>query len=243
MYSLGIKTYFATEALEAYRRVKLSATSGYVEYADGDNPGIGFTLAPAALGEQVSVQLRSFNGTVQLEAAGAIALGGDVYGAADGKIEDVVGSNLIGIALQAATAAADVIEVLPVGASVKKTALAVYDFAVHGGSIGAIGLGVTLPNKAVITGGFVDVITTCTTASADAGTMALHANSAGDLVAAIAVSDASNPWDAGRHDIIPDNTGSTAVKLTAARELTATIATQAFTAGKFVLSVDYVVSI
>lgn len=125
-----------------------------------------------------------------------------------------------------------------------RVARATYDFAVKGGAIGAIGLGVTLPDNAVVIGGFVDVITTCTTAGADAGTMAIHVESAGDIVAAIAVSDVSNPWDAGKHAIVPkaNTPESTGVKLTAARQITATIAGQAFTAGKFVVFLFYVLS-
>jgi hypothetical protein len=123
-------------------------------------------------------------------------------------------------------------------------ARATYDFAEHAGAIGAIGLGITLPDKAVVVGGFVDVITTCQTEGADAGTMALSVESANDIVAAIAVSEGTNPWDAGLHAIVPkSNTPeTTGVKLTAAREITATIGGQAFTAGKFVVFLHFVVS-
>jgi len=130
------------------------------------------------------------------------------------------------------------------GLGMLRLARATYDFAEHGGAIGAIGLGVTLPDNAIVVGGFVDVVTTCTTAGADAGTMAIHVQTAGDIVAAVAVSTAGNAWDAGLHAIIPkaDTPESTGIKLTAARVITATIATQAFTAGKFVVFLYYVVS-
>ncbi len=122
-------------------------------------------------------------------------------------------------------------------------AVATYDFAVDGGAVGAHGLGVTIPDNAIILDGMVDVITTCTTAGADAGTMAIHVEGANDIVAAIAVSDVSNPWDAGLHAIVPLGTAATAVKTTAAREITATIAGQEFTAGKFVVFLRYAVSV
>ncbi len=124
-----------------------------------------------------------------------------------------------------------------------RVARATYDFAEHGGAIGAINLGVTVPDDAVVCGGFVDVKTTCTTAGADAGTMALHVQGAGDIVAAIAVSDGTNPWDAGLKAIVPkaNTPESTGIKLTAARAITATIAGQAFTAGKFTLFLYYLV--
>ena len=130
------------------------------------------------------------------------------------------------------------------GLGLLRLARATYDFAEHGGAIGAHGLGVTLPDNAIVVGGFVDVVTTCTTAGADAGTMAIHVQTAGDIVAAVAVSTAGNAWDAGLHAIIPkaDTPETTGIKLTAARVITATIATQAFTAGKFVVFLYYVLS-
>lgn len=128
------------------------------------------------------------------------------------------------------------------GLSRVRVATATYDFAEHGGAVSAIGLGVTIPDNAVVLDGMIDVITTCTTAAADAGTMAIHIEGANDIVSAIAVSDVSNPWDAGLKAIIPLGTAATAIKTTAAREITATIATQAFTAGKFVVILRYVLS-
>lgn len=124
-----------------------------------------------------------------------------------------------------------------------RLAIATYDFAEHGGAISAISLGISVPDNAVVLDGMVDVITTCQTAGADAGTMALHIEGADDLVAAIAVSDGTNPWDAGLHAIKPLGTAATAVKTTAARAITATIAGQAFTAGKFVVFLRYVLSL
>lgn len=124
-----------------------------------------------------------------------------------------------------------------------RVARATYDFAEHGGAISAIGLGVTIPDNAIVCGGFIDVVTTCTSAGADAGTMALHVQSANDIVSAIAISNGANPWDAGLHAIVPkaNTPESTGIKLTAAREITATIATQAFTAGKFNVFLYYLV--
>jgi len=129
------------------------------------------------------------------------------------------------------------------GLGLMRVARATYDFAEHGGAIGAINLGVTIPDNAIVCGGFVDVVTTCTTASADAGTMAIHVQSANDIVSAVAVSDGANPWDAGLKAIVPkaNTPESTAIKLTADRAITATIATQAFTAGKFTVFLYYLV--
>lgn len=129
------------------------------------------------------------------------------------------------------------------GLGVMKIARATYDFDEHGGAISAIGLGVTIPDNAIVCGGFIDVVTTCTTAAADAGTMAIHVQGANDIVTATAVSAGGNIWDAGLHPIVPkaNTPESTGIKLTAAREITATIATQAFTAGKFTVFLYYLV--
>jgi hypothetical protein len=127
------------------------------------------------------------------------------------------------------------------GLGMTRVARATYDFAEHGGVIGPIGSGVTLPDNAIILRGMVDVATTCQTAGGDAGTMAIHVQGAGDIVAAIAVNNANpGPWDAGLHDVIPVGTAATAIKLTAPREITFTIAGQAFTAGKFTVWLEYV---
>jgi hypothetical protein len=126
------------------------------------------------------------------------------------------------------------------GLGMLRVARATYDFAEHGGAISAINLGVTIPDNAIVVGGFVDVVTTCTTAGADAGTMAIHVQTANDIVAAVAVSAATD-WDAGIRPIVPkaNTPESTGIKLTANRAITATIATQAFTAGKFTVFLYY----
>lgn len=124
--------------------------------------------------------------------------------------------------------------------------------------VGSYGLGVYLPDNAIITNCFYDVITTFTTAGTDAGTLSLDANTAGDLKAAIAVSNASNVYDAGLHACLPGNyaldgnaltaiamaaaEASSFIKLTAERELTVRLATQDFTAGKMIIYLEYVVS-
>lgn len=125
-------------------------------------------------------------------------------------------------------------------------------------TVAAHTLGVTIPAGAIILGGFIDVITTFTSASADAGTIAISVEGAGDLVAAIAISDASNVWDAGLRGIKPGNpnlgadaahdsqlevaalNAGTLIKTTEARLVTATVAVAALTAGKAVIYIKYV---
>lgn len=107
-------------------------------------------------------------------------------------------------------------------------------------TIAAHGLGQTLPDNAIICGGFHDVITTFTSAT-DAATIAISAQGANDLVSALAISNGANIWDAGLHPLIPkaNTPETTGIKLTAAREITATVAVEALTAGKSVIYVLY----
>lgn len=109
-------------------------------------------------------------------------------------------------------------------------------------TVAAHGLGVTLPINAVICGGFYRVITTFASA-ADSATIALHAQAANDIRTAVAISDGANPWDAGLQPITPkaNTPESTGIICTAAREITATVAVQALTAGKLIGVVYYVV--
>lgn len=117
-----------------------------------------------------------------------------------------------------------------------------YDFAVQGGAVGSIplydvsGKTVQLPNKAIITGGYIDIITAMASAG-NAGTIALGVNTGVDLKAAV---DADTL--AGIVALIPVGTAATAVKLTAARTPVAAIAVEALTAGKFNLFLEYVLS-
>ena len=102
-------------------------------------------------------------------------------------------------------------------------------------SVTAIGqhyLGVTLPDNALVVGGGVEVLTTFTDGADDSATLALSIQGANDLVTATAISAGGAIWDAGNRDIVPDNTGSTAIKLSAARELLVTIADDQISAGK-----------
>lgn len=151
------------------------------------------------------------------------------------------------------------------GLSVPKVAVATFDTAgndsagVSNKTIAAHPLGVYLPDNAIITRAWVDVITTFVSAD-DSATIALKAQGANDLVSAISIVDGSNVWDAGARGCLPlaPNLGADAahdtqlevialfaalhIKLTAERELTATVAVQALTAGKAVLYVEYVLS-
>jgi hypothetical protein len=103
-------------------------------------------------------------------------------------------------------------------------------------SVTAIGqhyLGATLPDNALVIGGGVEVLTTLADGDDDSATVAIQINGADDLVSAVAITTEGGAWDAGNHDIIPDNTGSSAIKLTAARELLAVIGDTQIGTGRF----------
>lgn len=119
----------------------------------------------------------------------------------------------------------------------------VYDFSVLGGAVGSVNLrdherlgqSCVIPKNAIIQHVLIDVLTPGTTSAS--GTMALTAQSAGDLKAALAAASYTGVV-AG----IPVDTAATAIKLTADRTIVGTIATGALTAGKWNVHIRYVMS-
>lgn len=108
-------------------------------------------------------------------------------------------------------------------------------------TIAAHGLGVTIPALAVVVGGFMQVNTLFTSAGANAGTIAISVESAGDIQAAAACSGA--PWSStGLKAIVPkaNTPESTGIAVSVAREITATVVGQALTAGKVTIELHYV---
>ena len=122
------------------------------------------------------------------------------------------------------------------GLSLCGIARATYDFSEHGGAIEAIGLGVTIPDNAIITRGYFEVITQFVSTD-NTGTIALHVQSANDLFNA---ADPDQLSAGSVNELIPDGTAAAMIKLTAAREITLTIASKTFTAGKATFFVEYV---
>lgn len=129
----------------------------------------------------------------------------------------------------------------PKGLGVPRVACATYDFAVDGGAVAAHPLGVEIPKGAVVVDSLIDVLTTCVGDTGETATMAIHLQSANDIVSAIAIGDTGAPWDAGLHAGVPVGTAATSIKMTADRQITATIGTEAFTAGKFRVWIHYVI--
>ncbi len=109
-----------------------------------------------------------------------------------------------------------------------------YDFATDTGAISTINLfgATSIPANALIVGCVVNVLVTFTTAGADAGTISFGVEAAADLIAAIAVSDASNPWDAGVHQYWGAVAEAAVPLTTVARDVSFVIGGQVVTAGQ-----------
>lgn len=119
----------------------------------------------------------------------------------------------------------------------RRTAYAEYSFASEGGAVGDITLrGDSIPSGAVIIDALLHIDTALT--SGGAATVAIKVESAADINAADAISGA--PWSttgAKRADF----TSTTApVKTTASRNIVATVATAALTAGAFKVLLTYI---
>lgn len=114
------------------------------------------------------------------------------------------------------------------GTTSPKTVEAFYDFAVDGGAVSTITLrgDNSIPAGSVITGGYIDIETSCASAT---GTIAVQVEAAGDILA----TSLEAALTAGRKSVVPAGTGATSVKTTVARSIAIVIATAAFTAGKF----------
>jgi hypothetical protein len=117
--------------------------------------------------------------------------------------------------------------------------------------------GIFIPDNAIITSAFYEVNTTFTSAT-DTATIAIMVEGAGDVVAALAINDGTNIWDAGVHGTIvgaptlgADSSHDTAIEVGAltaasfikvadAEEVTFTVGTDVLTAGKLTLYLEYV---
>jgi hypothetical protein len=109
------KSFPANAAIAKFLRVKLLST-GKFDTAGAADIDLG-TLEEASFvaGDMRAIRLRNAEGTKKMVANGAITLGVDVFAAASGKISATPSGFHLGMALEAATADGDVIEVLPGG--------------------------------------------------------------------------------------------------------------------------------
>lgn len=232
----------AGEALTAGQPVKYPDSAGNVYKAKNTDPLLGIVKADIALAADGHAY--SAFGNEITNSSWAWTAGGAVYvGTVAGTLTQTKPSpEAIPIAF--ANTVTSIVLLRPPISGISGTVKAIYDFATLGGAIGTIGLGVIIPINTMITRAWYEVLTTCVSAT-DAATIALSipTDGVGGIVAAIAIDDVSNPWDAGIHETI--QTGPVAnfsVKTTAPRELSIDIAVEVLTAGKFVLFADYAIS-
>jgi hypothetical protein len=107
--NLGIKTFpTSSVALGQFLRVRNPSSLALAGAAD---PSLGTLVKPVFTTDSFgAVMLGNVGGTRKMVAAGAISAGAPVYGAASGKIA-ATGTVFEGVALEAATADGDIIEV------------------------------------------------------------------------------------------------------------------------------------
>jgi len=108
-------SYPASETMESYRLVTLLAT-GQLAYNDAATKPLGAIEYPAVeVGQLMGVRTLNTEGTIEVEASGAVALGDTVIAADDGKVTVASGAGtIIGQALVGATDGG-VVELLPYG--------------------------------------------------------------------------------------------------------------------------------
>jgi len=97
--------------VNAFRRVTMSGATCL--QAGATDVGIGVAQAYTASGAAACIRPYS-RGSCKMMTSGAITAGDDVFPAADGKVSaTAVAAGPVGLALEAATAAGDIIEVMP----------------------------------------------------------------------------------------------------------------------------------
>jgi hypothetical protein len=124
----------------------------------------------------------------------------------------------------------------------------IWDFAVNGGAVGTANLDVLLPEGAIVTGGFIHVLTAVTTSAS--GTLSFGLNTNVDLLAATAAgsltANAILPLLPSFTAALDGNAAAggvanaTPLRLTAERELKAAVATGALTAGKVAIYLKFI---
>lgn len=241
------KTVKCTAAIAtAFLLAKFGADDDTLSQAAAATDGLVgiFQHTTDAAGDRVRAML---SGISSVKLGGAVTRGGPITSDSAAKgVAATAGQNIVGFAM-ASGVAGDIIPLLISpgmllagggvnGQSYKILATAIID-ATAGMSVASHGLGVTIPDNAIITLAFGDTITPFVSTSND-GTLAITSESAADLLAAVDADTLS-----GVFALIPVGTAATMIKMTAARELTAVVAVHPLTAGKAVIFVEYVLSI
>ena len=113
-YEGGIRPFDTDAAIARYSLVKFASADTVTVSGATDAP-LGTVLEQAhSAGQTVAVRLLNRPGTMKCIAAGPFAAGAVVYGVASGQVDDVAAGNVrVGVALEAAAAAGDIVEILP----------------------------------------------------------------------------------------------------------------------------------
>jgi hypothetical protein len=126
------------------------------------------------------------------------------------------------------------------GEKVVGLAHGVYDFSVQNGTAGAKDLGATIPDNAILTKAWYEVLTPPTSEGSATIGIGLPTDGATCIQAVTAYNDAK--YEAGIKDGVAVGTAATMVKTTAARALTLNIADADLTAGLIHVFAEYVQS-
>ena len=118
MLNEGLRTFTAGVALAEGERVVI--TSGTLTSppevslapVGATAEHVGYVEVPALAGELVTIRPRSMAGTKQAVASAAFAAGALLYGSASGRVSTTVSGNPLGVAIEAATAAGDIVEII-----------------------------------------------------------------------------------------------------------------------------------
>lgn len=120
-----------------------------------------------------------------------------------------------------------------------KSARVVYDFDAHGGAQGDIGLGLNLPEGAIVVSPWYEVLTPPASGGAATIAIGIPVDDVDGILGATPY-DNAGAFGAGYHDtLIGWDPGDYSVKTTANREVTLTIAGADLTAGKIALHALY----
>ncbi len=106
------RTFKTGEAIEKYRFVKLDSTQDQVIYADAGEEPVGVSDEAKGSGKNLTVDLMSKPGTLEVTLAGSVSYGDAIYVAADGKASGTVSGRKRGLALESGSAG-QTIEILP----------------------------------------------------------------------------------------------------------------------------------
>lgn len=216
--------------------IMLSLDDIAIPYTDATS---GETVAVETTGEHALPKVSGAISSTPHTAAETIALGDRLFWDDTNKVLTLKALGpLVGFASQAAASSDTTVRVRLREGRLGPTGWAVAYFDASAGK--ATGthtttIGTQVPAGAVINRYFYMVITTFTSAT-DAATIALgHADDDDCIKTAVAISNGANPWDQGA---VQGSAAATAVT-TAARSLSVKVATEALTAGKIVIFVEY----